>query len=1054
MMKVVLMMGALMCAAMMASAETFTSEADGNWRHADTWDLAGFPEEFDDAVITNNSIELTQDEHVLLLSIYAGVLDGDSHSFIADYAADVRSGGIIRDGSFNILTVNLFSGRVDDGVYDIGYFNLMGGTAESNTMDISTFNWSGGRVNDSTVNVIDGTFTYSGGSPRFLHDSPMKVTGNFTQSGSGLMRLDGVSSVITNHGVWNLTTDADPFSGTGSFVNQGTFKKSGGTGINDVNVPFSDHSGTVEMDSGSLHFNANYDDLVFSNTTFSAEPGTYAHFPGGATFRGTITGSGGGTLSLGQGPFSGVRCYFTNNCSLSMGSGIINWNFGSWNGDVTTHSLVDVRTDYARSLLGGRWIASCWVRHTTDRNLILNSSVLEIPAGSTYEMQADGNLITGSGSGYVDLAGALSKTVGGDVSTVSAPVYGDGAVLNVSTGMLSLTGNGQLNDLTVFLATNTTWRPGGVNSNVTVSGDGTVHFFNDVTASGLWSLTNADMSVYFSSDLDRVYVTPSLMIDGTNSSFRFAKGQIRDGIVTSRIPFEVTSSGGDRYLGNCQFYNESEVDFYRPDTYLSSSTWHNQSGATHRVHVDGRFFSGASSTYYNRGTLRKAAGSGDADTDARWIDTGGTLAVDSGTLALSAQNNRFAGTQIALASGTVFQMAGTLASNISVSADGPSTLRLAAGGGNQSGLYDLPTTGPVTVELTANDLTMTGTVSGAQASFEWSGGRIVDSRMTNTTPTRISGSGSAYINGSHVHLGGGTVHTNKRIALSSSALYNDAGATYQLLSDGELIDKSGSYGYFRNSGTLLKTGGTGTTEINAVFQNQGGVVGAERGLLRFESAVDLTGGGLQVALGGTNDFGRASSLDIVTAAGTLTAVLRDGYTPTINDSFVVLSGSSLSGAFSSNNLPVLDPGLTWNVAYSATALTLSVVDADDTDGDGLGDDWELRCFGDLTTTDGGGSNMDNDPHSDQQEFVADTHGNDSNDWFRVQVVSNDSPFTVYFDSSSNRLYTMLGCSNLVDGAWTNVPGAGPRDGVGGSDSMQDTNQPAQGPFYRLEVEVP
>ena len=51
------------------------------------------------------------------------------------------------------------------------------------------------------------------------------------------------------------------------------------------------------------------------------------------------------------------------------------------------------------------------------------------------------------------------------------------------------------------------------------------------------------------------------------------------------------------------------------------------------------------------------------------------------------------------------------------------------------------------------------------------------------------------------------------------------------------------------------------------------------------------------------------------------------------------------------------------------------------------------------------------------------------------------------------IHCMDGCSNLVDGAWTNVPGAGPRDGMGGPDSMQDTNQPPRGPFYRLEVEL-
>ncbi|MBN1268084.1 MAG: hypothetical protein JXB04_00710 [Kiritimatiellae bacterium] len=69
-------------------------------------------------------------------------------------------------------------------------------------------------------------------------------------------------------------------------------------------------------------------------------------------------------------------------------------------------------------------------------------------------------------------------------------------------------------------------------------------------------------------------------------------------------------------------------------------------------------------------------------------------------------------------------------------------------------------------------------------------------------------------------------------------------------------------------------------------------------------------------------------------------------------------------------------------------------------------------------------------------------------------VTHDSPVAVYFDSSTGRLYTLEGAEDLLDGIWTNVPGGGPRPGVGGADSMADTNDPLRGPFYRLEVELP
>jgi len=99
-------------------------------------------------------------------------------------------------------------------------------------------------------------------------------------------------------------------------------------------------------------------------------------------------------------------------------------------------------------------------------------------------------------------------------------------------------------------------------------------------------------------------------------------------------------------------------------------------------------------------------------------------------------------------------------------------------------------------------------------------------------------------------------------------------------------------------------------------------------------------------------------------------------------------------------------------------------------------------------------NPDGDPHDNRQEFIAQTDPTDATDYFRIVDISNNSPATLYFESSSNRRYTMEGNSNLVSGAWANVPGGGPRSGTGGADAMQDTNAPPKGPYYRLQVELP
>ncbi len=121
--------------------------------------------------------------------------------------------------------------------------------------------------------------------------------------------------------------------------------------------------------------------------------------------------------------------------------------------------------------------------------------------------------------------------------------------------------------------------------------------------------------------------------------------------------------------------------------------------------------------------------------------------------------------------------------------------------------------------------------------------------------------------------------------------------------------------------------------------------------------------------------------------------------------------------------------------------------AADSDGDGLADGDEVSTHG----TDPTDENTDDDLHTDGEESIADTDPTDPASYFCITAVSNSSPVIVFFESSSNRWYTMKGSSNLVEGMWANVPGAGSRKGVGGADWMWDTNQPPRGPFYRVGV---
>jgi formylglycine-generating enzyme required for sulfatase activity len=117
--------------------------------------------------------------------------------------------------------------------------------------------------------------------------------------------------------------------------------------------------------------------------------------------------------------------------------------------------------------------------------------------------------------------------------------------------------------------------------------------------------------------------------------------------------------------------------------------------------------------------------------------------------------------------------------------------------------------------------------------------------------------------------------------------------------------------------------------------------------------------------------------------------------------------------------------------------------------------WWLASFGwtnhfDAVET----GNPDADAFTTGEEYIADTDPTNGFSFLSITSLISATDCTVHFISSSNRLYNLKGCSNLTTGAWSNVPGATARTGVGGNDALSDTNTPLLGPYYRLGVKVP
>lgn len=122
----------------------------------------------------------------------------------------------------------------------------------------------------------------------------------------------------------------------------------------------------------------------------------------------------------------------------------------------------------------------------------------------------------------------------------------------------------------------------------------------------------------------------------------------------------------------------------------------------------------------------------------------------------------------------------------------------------------------------------------------------------------------------------------------------------------------------------------------------------------------------------------------------------------------------------------------------------------DSDGDGLTDGDELENHGTDPTND----NTDGDALGDGDEAIAGTDPLDPSDFFHMASIEDAFPAIIHFQSLADRQYQMFGCSNLVDAIWFPVSGAELRMGVGGADSMSDTNSTPTARFYRLEVSKP
>jgi hypothetical protein len=272
------------------------------------------------------------------------------------------------------------------------------------------------------------------------------------------------------------------------------------------------------------------------------------------------------------------------------------------------------------------------------------------------------------------------------------------------------------------------------------------------------------------------------------------------------------------------------------------------------------------------GTLMKSGGAGTYTLDPGVVvmANGATISSKSGTLALPGNSSSYTNDTFTATAGAIVDLVPTgnyhSGFNGSFTGGGAGTLRLSGG--------ELDTVSNTTFNFPGSFFQWTGGVlsSGSAATFTNAG------TLTISGPVGIGGIGFTN-NGTIIQSGSGTPNFP-----FGGGLTNAANATYDLRSDlGWTVGGGGgATPFFNNSGTLLKSAGTGTSTLDPslLLNNTGGTIQVNTGTLVLPGIGTSTGGKFVVASGATLNLMGSNNTALFdgtyTGSGAGTVLLNNG----------------------------------------------------------------------------------------------------------------------------------------------------------------------------------
>ena len=380
------------------------------------------------------------------------------------------------------------------------------------------------------------------------------------------------------------------------------------------------------------------------------------------------------------------------------------------------------------------------------------------------------------------------------------------------------------------------------------------------------------------------------------------------------------------------------------------------------------YASSPGSRFDNAGTFRKSVAGTTTVFPGLVFNNSGAVEIQAGTLTLfggGTHTGTFdvpAGTTLSLAGGTHTAIVGSSiagAGNLNVSGGNTHTFaglvnvtgtnQFDNGTANVTGNYictnntlvmsggtaNFNGTGTVTPAVVNMD---SGTLGGSQnmtvlSQMNWTGGTMTGSGRT-IIPTGVTlniaaVSATVSLTGGRTLENGGTIlWTAGNFPMSSAVITNRAGALFEARNAVGLNYLSSPGSRFDNAGTFRKSVNTGNLTIGGgmVFNNYN-AVDIQTGILVANGGYNSTGGALlNCALGGTTPgtgYGRLQVFGTVTLNGALGVSLANGFLPTTNDTFTVLTATTRSGTFANFYFPSNE--VTMQVSNTANSVIVRVI---------------------------------------------------------------------------------------------------------------------------------